>query len=343
MSGLFNRATQRALLAEPELLAALSRFVRARVPGSDVDDIVQTVLTEALASPRTPEERVELQRFVFGIAKNKVADFFRHARRHSAQGVGVEAAVAAESGPLSARDLLRWAEKELPLGTQSENTLEWLLREGSGDKLEEIAADARVPAPRVRQRVARLRRHFRERWAVELTSVVALLLIATGVWIWQSREHKPLETIVERETPHMTANEDRALKLRHSAFQACDKGAFRNCIEQLDSAKLLDAMGDRAPRVQNARRMAKVGLERDVPQVLPDATEKRAPVAPDAKTKHIAPAPKRNNAGKTPLRLPPKADKKSTETQFYRDNSLEQAPTDSVQQRPLKAPIPPRK
>ena len=43
------------LLAEPATRRALEDFVRRRVAASDVDDIVQTVLVEALAAAERPE------------------------------------------------------------------------------------------------------------------------------------------------------------------------------------------------------------------------------------------------------------------------------------------------
>ena len=78
--------------------------------------------------------------------------------------------------PQSALDLMRWAQKELPAGKENEQTLEWMLREGEGEKLETIAAEANVPAPRVRQRVSRLRRYYKARWAAQTAAVAALLL-----------------------------------------------------------------------------------------------------------------------------------------------------------------------
>ena len=78
-------------------------------------------------------------------------------------------------------DLLRWAKKELPAGEENAKTLEWMLREGEGEKLETIAAEANVPAPRVRQRVSRLRRYYKARWAAQAAALAALLLIALAI------------------------------------------------------------------------------------------------------------------------------------------------------------------
>lgn len=173
-----------AKLTDPALAASLSHFVRARVPESDAQDIVQSTLTEALDAEQHPEEDEEIVRWVHGICRHKVIDWFRRARREIPRDLesGEDGPVAAaESVPQSAIDLLRWAKKELPAGEENAKTLEWMLREGAGEKLETIAAEANVPAPRVRQRVSRLRRYYKARWAAQAAAVAALLLIALAI------------------------------------------------------------------------------------------------------------------------------------------------------------------
>ena len=66
-----------------EIRAALVAMVRKRVPESEVDDIVQATLTEAVVSPHAPSEAEALRRWLFGVAKNKVADFHRKRGRES--------------------------------------------------------------------------------------------------------------------------------------------------------------------------------------------------------------------------------------------------------------------
>jgi len=174
-----------AKLADPALAAALSHFVRARVPESEVKDIVQATLTDALDAPRAPDDDEEINRWVHGICRHKVIDWFRRTRREVPRDLENEddgpPPAAADSAPVSAMDLLRWAKKELPPGEDNEKTLEWMLREGAGEKLEAIAAEANLPAPRVRQRVSRLRRHYKMRWAAQAAALAALLLIALAI------------------------------------------------------------------------------------------------------------------------------------------------------------------
>ncbi|HEY1697182.1 MAG TPA: sigma-70 family RNA polymerase sigma factor [Polyangiaceae bacterium] len=172
-------------LTDPALAAALSHFVCARLPEPDAEDVVQSTLSEALDADEHPEEDEEVVRWVFGICRHKLADWFRRARREVPRDLQSDdeglAVAAAESAPQSAMDLLRWAKKELPAGEENEKTLEWMLREGEGEKLETIAAEANVPAPRVRQRVSRLRRYYKAKWAAQAAALAAILLIAIAI------------------------------------------------------------------------------------------------------------------------------------------------------------------
>jgi RNA polymerase sigma factor (sigma-70 family) len=172
-------------LADPKLAASLSHFVRARVPEADAEDIVQATIADALDAEQHPEQDEEIVRWVHGICRHKVVDWFRRARREIPRDLESSeegpVAAAAESAPQSAMDLLRWAKKELPAGEEHAKTLEWMLREGEGEKLETIAAEANLPAPRVRQRVSRLRRYYKARWAAQAAAVAALLLVTIAI------------------------------------------------------------------------------------------------------------------------------------------------------------------
>jgi DNA-directed RNA polymerase specialized sigma24 family protein len=203
-----------AKLADPTLQAALSHFVRARVPETEVQDIVQATLAAALDADgaTAPVEDEDIVRWVHGICRHKVVDWFRRSRREVPRDLEDESAghpvAAAESAPQSAMDLLRWAQKELPAGEENAKTLEWMLREGAGEKLENIAAEANVPAPRVRQRVSRLRRYYKARWAAQAAALAALLLIALAIAL-ALRQRKeevapaPIPTLTPEPVPTM--------------------------------------------------------------------------------------------------------------------------------------------
>jgi RNA polymerase sigma factor (sigma-70 family) len=247
-----SRPERASLLADPALRSALVHFVRARVPPVDAEDLVQTTLTEALAAARAPDEPEELRRWLHGIAKNKVADFHRKAGREVPREPTAGEELVADSAPHSARELLRWAQRELPAGTEAQSTLEWMLREGEGEKLEQIAEEANVPAPRVRQRVSRLRRHLRARWAAAIAAVTALALFTYAQW----RTAEPGPDEIAREQLPPVAPDQRAIELRKRAFELCDAGEWQRCLESLDRAKAIDPSGDGEERVEQARSAA---------------------------------------------------------------------------------------
>jgi RNA polymerase sigma factor (sigma-70 family) len=197
----------KARLADPGLRRAVEAAVRRRVRGDEAEDIVQATFTDVLAAPRLPEDHEEFRRFVFGVARNKVFDHFRRQRRDPEALEDGDA----EGGeqPLSARDILRWAEGELA-DSESQDTLQWMLREGDGEKLEHIARDARVPAPRVRKRVSRLRKLLRERWAAELMLAGLLVVLgALGALYYFQLGRNP-DDVVEREPTRPVPSAPRA-------------------------------------------------------------------------------------------------------------------------------------
>lgn len=264
----FSSPARTETLADPRLRAELLRFVARRLNESDAEDVVQATLTEAFASSKAPTAPEELRRWVFGIARNKVVDVYRRTKREAPPDSGIsDDAAIAESTPLSARELLRWAENELPDNEGADSTLEWMLREGDGEKLEHIAEEAALPPARVRQRVSRLRRHYRARWAAQLAAVAALAILALAVWaIWRGRAVPTPEDIAEEK--HPLPPTEKPEDIRRLALQRCEAEDWTRCIEGLDRAKALDPSGDRDERVQRAREAAARAKE---PKLAPPA------------------------------------------------------------------------
>lgn len=274
----------RQSLTDPRFRYALSAMVRRRVPESDVEDIVQSALAEAFASSSAPPDPEALRRWVWGVARHKVADFYRRARRERLDLPELEA----EGAPHSENDLLRWAARELPPGRDAEETLEWMLREGAGEKLESIAESAKVPAPRVRQRVSRLRKHLRSRWQMELAALAALgVLVALALYAFRKPEAGAPITHDVPGVPSVEAPRAIAERERGRAFERCDAGAFQECLDALDRAAGLDPVGDATERVQRARDAAKKALApapapAPAPILAPTKTETETPTAPTA-------------------------------------------------------------
>ena len=130
-------------------------------------------------------------------------------------------------------------------------------REGQGDKLAHIAAEERLPATQVRQRVSRMRRRLRQSWMREMAAVAAVTLLAL-MW-WQSRSSHEEQPVAprpdpERVTPLEPSVSERARRLRAEAFEQCEREAWSACRDKLDEAKQLEPSGERLDTVAGARR-----------------------------------------------------------------------------------------
>ena len=292
-----------ALIADPALRSALARFVRGKVPEHDAEDIVQATLADALAAPQAPSDPSELRRWIHGIARHKVADHFRRVSRERAPDSSGLAEVPADSAALSARDLLRWAENELPEGENAENTLEWMLREGDGEKLEHIADEEALAAPNVRQRVARMRRYFKTRWAEQLAAVAAVfLLLACSALVWWMLR-SPEERIVRDVPSAEPAPIERGRAMRRLALEDCRAKRWQPCLDRLDEAARFDPAGDAADEVQRAREAAAAALTPPAPSSVappPPRPSASAPTPSVTSTITTPPRPKAPSDMKAP-------------------------------------------
>jgi len=266
----------------PDLRSALIAMVRKRVPESEVEDIVQTALAEAIESPNAPKEPEALRRWIFGVAKNKVVDYHRRAGRETPKGEDLPDVPEAPAPHVEA-DLLRWAERNLPEGDDAKKTLDWMLREGEGEKLESIALSEHVPAPRVRQRVSRLRRHFKDHWQKEV-ALLATLGVLVGVIFFYLRSQKPDDIAHD---PNVLPADPRAEGIRKAALEKCAALEWRDCVQGLDEAKRLDPAGDSRPEVKNARAAADKAINNvtpppsAVPSAVPTSSNDIPPLDPN--------------------------------------------------------------
>ncbi len=80
----------RSVIQGSTLHRELWAMVRHRVPASEVEDVVQGVLCEALSSSNVPASAADVPRWVMGIAKHKVADFHRRGHVARRPDVGVD-------------------------------------------------------------------------------------------------------------------------------------------------------------------------------------------------------------------------------------------------------------
>ena len=184
-----RRRAVREGLARRELREALVALVRRRVPREEVPDLVQSILCDALASERTPAEPDELARWVNGIARHKVADYRRRSGRLVLDDEAVQSAPCVTPAPYETRRILGEVLADESSSRERE-TLDWMIREHAGEPLARIAEEAGVPSPTLRQRVSRLRKVLRSKFA---WSLVVLGLVGAGA---------ALDSNIRREPPN---------------------------------------------------------------------------------------------------------------------------------------------
>lgn len=155
-------------IANPATRSSLQAYVRRRGLGDSAEDLVQTVLCDALAVEAVPERHSELPRWLTGIARNKVVDERRRRARWKPAELGDEP--EAPRSP-EALDLLRRIARDV-VEPEERRALDWLVREHEGDALYLIALDQALEPSTLRQRICRLRKSLRARY---LAALVALL------------------------------------------------------------------------------------------------------------------------------------------------------------------------
>jgi RNA polymerase sigma factor (sigma-70 family) len=180
---------------------ALLALAKRKVPSHEAEDLVQQVLTEALASSHRPSHPSEVRKWIYGILRHKIADFHR-AKKITRGSIPPDELPSPTAFSEEEQSLVRWAMRELPAGLDAQKTLDWLLREGEGETLEDIAESENVPAPQVRQRVSRLRRYFRERWLAQVAAATIIAIVV--VWLVNRRQQPELAVTPapEHQGPH---------------------------------------------------------------------------------------------------------------------------------------------
>jgi RNA polymerase sigma factor (sigma-70 family) len=283
-------------LEAPDLHRVVRDYARRRIDAQEVDDVVQSVFEAALASERLPEDDTELRRWLVGVARFKIADLYR--RRGRERPTDALDQLESKGDSLEDRELMRWAERTaLGSGPDAARTLQWMAREGDGEKLEHIAAEERLPAPTVRKRVSRMRRLIRDRWALELAAATALLVLLVYLLTRGSRTPEPPEAHPEPPKPDTSSrrdpNRERAIELRRQALEVRPTRP-RRTLELLDEARALDPVGDSNPSVRALREDATRAMRAlDTASPFDSASPDLSAVPSSAPVRSPGPAPRR--------------------------------------------------
>jgi DNA-directed RNA polymerase specialized sigma24 family protein len=205
-------------------------MMRRQVPERDADDLVQTVLCDALAARGKPVSREEVARWLAGIARHKVADYHRRGHREVPSSPDLDEPRAGAVPPYEARDLLERIRSDAARDPETARALDWVLREHAGEELCGIARAERVQPAAMRQRVSRFRRALRSRWLkLGAVGVVVLGLGWGGASLTRDRSEPDGAPAIAPE-PSTTPRED-APKVLHGKALGAWKVAR---VERLD-------------------------------------------------------------------------------------------------------------
>lgn len=157
-------------IQRPATRSSLHAYVRRRGLSDSAEDLVQTVLCDALAVEAVPERNSELPRWLTGIARNKVVDEHRRRARWKRAELSEEPEVPRSA---EARDLLLRIERDVT-EPEERRALDWLVREHQGDSLYLMALEQALEPSTLRQRICRLRRSLRARYLAPLLLALSL-------------------------------------------------------------------------------------------------------------------------------------------------------------------------
>lgn len=168
----------RSILSKRTFLHRLAALVRRAVPADAVDDITQSVVCDALSATALPERPEDMDRWIRGIARHKIADYHRAASRRPQT---VEAAEAwALPPPFEARSGLSWVARQVEGRPVDLECLGWLVEASHGEPLDRISERAGQSHANVRQRVCRLRASLKRRWLLELAAAALVAVVVVS-------------------------------------------------------------------------------------------------------------------------------------------------------------------
>ena len=181
-----------------------------------------------------------------------------------------------------------------------------MLREGEGEKLESIAASEKLPPPRVRQRVSRLRRHFKENWQREVALLAALGVIVSALVVFMLRKDEPDADHPRGGRPARRA--DASPRAREVRERRLEERASTGSTRRVASTR----PATRKPEVQQARQAADEALK--TPPPIPTATPTvSVPLTEPTGSVTPPPVPSGSSLPPTKTKFAPPAKPQSTE------------------------------
>lgn len=252
-------AVRREILADRSLHEAIRAVVRLRgVPPQDVEDVLDTVVEQALEDENLPlDDEDEARRYLVGCARNKAIDAGRARKRKKEREVGADDQPSLGLSP----DQQAFAARLVCVGeARFPRAFLWFLRNlFGGESHAAIAMDVGLSTSYVRAAVAGVRVALRQYGSV----VATLFVIFIGMRYWRipgtpdPEHHRDLATTAStapRVPPAPTVSSpepapaptaiDRARTLRRDAREKFAAGAWDKVVEELDEAYRLDPRGE---------------------------------------------------------------------------------------------------
>ncbi len=279
-----SREELRAYLGRRDTLVRMLARAAKSVAQQDVQEVVNDVCANLLASDALPPNHGAMPAWVEGAVAKHIATRIRKRKRRAKYEAPLETpedAIADERQPDDEETVAEletqraWMEKELANHPEDAELYEVLYKGGRELTYAEAAvmlgiskAAVQKRANRLREKYAELRRKYVLRVGILATLILLVAAVALAYVIRRLTEPPPEQAPPPPPTATASAPLSTPLdvaELRQKALDACDAKRWDECVEGLNRARDLDPAGDRSdPRVQEARdAAAKALLQRD--------------------------------------------------------------------------------
>ncbi len=251
-----------AQLATPQIHTAIvSALRRRRVPPGEIGDLRQVVLAKALATQSPPATLEECEGLVRKIARDVAFDYFRRRSSRGKHDAGPcdnpddHPAHPRDEDPIDVQEQIASVRRDIEQGRISPRQVDILERVVDGLPQTQIAQELGLAHQTVRNELSAARKTARRSWAA-YAAVATVLCVIGVIWVKSRPEQVGAPTPVGPGTssrgplPNGAAG---AGELRRKAIAEHDRGAWEDCLRDLEKAAALDPEGDRVAAVQALR------------------------------------------------------------------------------------------